>query len=102
MPQCLKFFTKNKINLLVFILGFVVGMAIFRGLWWLIMVRFDRYRELGIYLMSPFIFLLVPLFYIKERLNINLNEFWFVTLGWGLVVGLFFLLVKWFFVKLKH
>ncbi|PIU01439.1 hypothetical protein COT68_03230 [bacterium (Candidatus Torokbacteria) CG09_land_8_20_14_0_10_42_11] len=108
MPY-LKSLSNRKKNLLTFAIGFVVGVAVFWGLWWLVMDRFDIYRELGIYLLMPGIAILFPLAHIMAYMQIDLGvqagailTFGATMIGWGMMFSLFFLLLKWFFVKLKH
>jgi len=94
--RCLKSLSSRQKNFLTFGIGFAVGVAVFWILWptttegtvWLLII--------------PTMFLLTPLSYVKEMLGINVSDIWFMAMAGGIILSLFFLLVKWFFVKLKH
>jgi len=109
MPY-LKSLSNRKKNLLTFGIGFVIGVVVFWGLFWMMINAYGNAYEGTIWLlMMPGIGILSPLSHIMAYMQIDLGvqtgailTFGATMIGWGMMFSLFFLLLKWLFVKLRH
>jgi len=98
--RCLKSLSNRQKNLLTFGIGFAIGVAVFWGLWEIMSHSYSStdYEGSALFLVIPML-VFYPIFYIIEKLGININGIWFIAFGWGVIIGLLFLLTRWLFVK---
>lgn len=90
-------------NLLVFIFGFVVGMAAFWGVMWGIAHDYPRdYEGLGYGLMILTSVPFYPVFYLLGKVGFNIDPIWYSIIGCGIIFGVFFVLFRWSFLQIKN
>ena len=99
----LKFLSNRQKNLLVFGIGFVVGVAVFWGVIWLIAHAYGNDYE-GLYYSFVILtgILLLPLILLLDKIGVNINAIWYSVVGCGLIFGFFLVLFRWSFLQIKN